>query len=241
MKNPFLTGVRPLQRVRRAISNPGLWTGKEIPHLRGPPPLQATGARPLHLPRDKWAGGGLGGWGQESHFPGGRGGTLAGGGEWRSHPQRRDSHGRGPPDTGGGGSGSCHPSGAAPSPRPSAPAPLSHRILISQTQRGRLLHLGRANFRGACRASPPARLPGGTPRPRAPAPRTHQDHRAAHYLRHALPQLGRGARLTQRPRELPSLRRGGEQRQLRHPRRRRRRRRATSRGPAGPRRRVMDA
>lgn len=80
MKNPFLTGVRPLQRVRRAISNPGLRTGKESPHLRGPPPLQATGARPLHLPRDKWAGGGLGGWGQESHFPGGRGGTLAGGG-----------------------------------------------------------------------------------------------------------------------------------------------------------------
>lgn len=52
-----------------------------------------------------------------------------------------------------------------------------------------------------------------------PPPGTHQQHRAAHHLRHALPQLGRRARLTQRPGELPSLRRGGEQRRLRHPRR----------------------
>lgn len=73
------------------------------------------------------------------------------------------------------------------------------------------------------------------PRPLVPSSRTHQDHRAAHYLRHALPQLGRGARLTQRPGELPSLRRGGEQRQLRHPRGRR----ACSRGPAWPRRRQV--
>lgn len=83
-------------------------------------------------------------------------------------------------------------------------------------------------------ARPPARLPPSLP----PWSRTHQEHRAAHHLRHALPQLGRRARLTQRPGELPSLRRGGEQRRLRHPRHQRRRR-ACSGSPAGPRRRQV--
>lgn len=74
-----------------------------------------------------------------------------------------------------------------------------------------------------CPAPPPLSGPSllriypGTSQARPPPARlAHQEHRAAHHLRHALPQLRRRARLAQRPGELPSLRRRGL-RLLRHP------------------------
>lgn len=62
----------------------------------------------------------------------------------------------------------------------------------------------------------PEHQPGHPPSRPPPARPAHQKHRAAHHLRHALPQLRRRAGLAQRPGELPSLRGRGE-RLLRHP------------------------
>lgn len=92
------------------------------------------------------------------------------------------------PDAGWG-SGSCCPSRTVTYPLSKAPAALPHHHLILNTQEGRRLHLGPADSeeRGGG-GRPPVSL--------SPSSRTHQEHRAAHYFRHALPQLGRGARLT---------------------------------------------
>lgn len=92
----------------------------------------------------------------------------------------------------------------AAKPRPSsalAPGPLPLPLPASPAQ---LCPLPALPGSSRCRPAPS----GAGARPLPGAARAHQDEGAAHRLRHALPQLGRRARLAEPLRELPHFRHG---------------------------------